>query len=90
MAPRVQTYLDFSPDRATWAYVADALIAHHTPASDINIEEHNKINIFLQSWKTKKSDLPDDLKEVLHVADRYGVRLEGVAFSRDIIRQMQC
>ncbi|KAJ3838213.1 hypothetical protein F5878DRAFT_537942 [Lentinula raphanica] len=25
----LQDYLDFSKDRATWTYVADALIAHH-------------------------------------------------------------
>ncbi|KAE9398230.1 hypothetical protein BT96DRAFT_940358 [Gymnopus androsaceus JB14] len=49
MVTWLQSYLDFSPERATWAYVADALIAHHVPASEANIKDHRKINIFLQS-----------------------------------------
>ncbi|KAJ3845828.1 hypothetical protein EV368DRAFT_20285, partial [Lentinula lateritia] len=84
----LQSYLDFSENRATWAYVADALIAHHIPKSEMNIENRDKINIFLQSWRTDKSKLPTDLQNLLTVAEKYGVRMEGLAFSRDIIRQM--
>ncbi|KAJ3911874.1 hypothetical protein F5877DRAFT_29279, partial [Lentinula edodes] len=50
MVTWLRTYLDMSPDRATWAYVADALIAHHTPKTYENIDDFSKINIFLQSW----------------------------------------
>ncbi|KAJ3873072.1 hypothetical protein F5051DRAFT_338259, partial [Lentinula edodes] len=84
----LQSYLDFSENRATWAYVADALIAHHIPKSEMNIENRDKINIFLQSWRTDKSKLPTDLQNLLTIAEKYGVRMEGLAFSQDIIRQM--
>lgn len=88
MVTWIRSYLDMTPDRATWAYVADALIAHHAPKTDINIEDNDKLNIFLQSWKTKKSELPDDIKDMLKVAKKNGVRIEGIAFSREIIQQM--
>ncbi|KAJ3709506.1 hypothetical protein DFJ43DRAFT_1135264 [Lentinula guzmanii] len=68
--------------------VADALIALHTPESERGIEESIKVNIFLQSWKTKRRDLPKDLQNLLKVSAKYGVRLEGLAFSRDILREM--
>ncbi|KAE9383062.1 hypothetical protein BT96DRAFT_784842, partial [Gymnopus androsaceus JB14] len=50
MVTWLQSYLDFSAERATWAYVADALIAHHVPTSEANIEDCHKIDIFPQSW----------------------------------------
>ncbi|KAJ3857351.1 hypothetical protein EV368DRAFT_30403 [Lentinula lateritia] len=77
-----------SPDRATWAYVADALIAHHTPKTYDNIDEYSKINIFLQSWNTDVRKLPKDLQDMIKVAKKHNLRLDGLAFSRDTIRQM--
>ncbi|KAJ4469749.1 hypothetical protein C8J55DRAFT_386713, partial [Lentinula edodes] len=71
-----------------WAFVADALIAHHIPKSEMIIEDKAKINIFLQSWKTDKTKLPPDLKMLLVTAKNHNVRLDGLAFSRNIIRQM--
>ncbi|KAJ3966699.1 hypothetical protein EV361DRAFT_933969, partial [Lentinula raphanica] len=50
--------------------------------------EHDRVNIFLQSWKTDRTKLPPDIRQMLNIADKYGVRLDGLAFSRDIIRQM--
>ncbi|KAJ3931030.1 MAG: hypothetical protein NXY57DRAFT_896901, partial [Lentinula lateritia] len=84
----LQSYLDMSPDRATWAYVADALIAHHTPKTYDNIDDVSKINIFLQSWNTDTRKLPEDLKEMIKVAKNHNLRPEGLAFSRETIRQM--
>ncbi|KAJ3725102.1 hypothetical protein C8R42DRAFT_540193, partial [Lentinula raphanica] len=84
----LQSYLDLSNDRATWAYIADALIAKHVPRAYENIDEMSKINIFLQSWKTNKKDLPKDLREMITTAKKHGLRLEGLAFSREIQRQM--
>ncbi|KAJ3817209.1 RNase H-domain-containing protein [Lentinula raphanica] len=74
--------------RAEWAYVADALIAKHVPNNEATIDERIKINIFLQSWHTQKKDLPDDLKKMLNIAKKHTLRLEGLAFSRSIIREM--
>ena len=84
----LQSYLNFSKERPTWAAVADALIAFYTPQSESKIPHNLKMNIFLQSWQTCNTKLPDDLKYMLKVANKYKVQLEGRAFSRDIIRQM--
>ncbi|KAJ3837973.1 hypothetical protein F5878DRAFT_507822, partial [Lentinula raphanica] len=84
----LKSYLNFGPDRPIWASVADALFAFHTPESERSVEDLVKINVFLQSWKTKRRDLPKDLQDILKVGSKYGVRLEGLAFSRDILRQM--
>ncbi|KAH7879295.1 uncharacterized protein C8R40DRAFT_1036448, partial [Lentinula edodes] len=88
MVTWLRTYLDMSPERATWTYVADALIAHHTPKTYENIDDFSKINIFLQSWNTDSRKLPKDLQDMITVAKRHGLRLDGLAFSRNIIRQM--
>ncbi|KAJ3911656.1 hypothetical protein F5877DRAFT_55042 [Lentinula edodes] len=84
----LRSYLDLSPDRAIWTYVADALMAHHVPKSYKVIDKHSRINIFLQSWNTEKKSLPKDLQDMINVATRYGLRLEVMAPSREIIRQM--
>ena len=84
----LQSYLDFGEKRATWAAVADAIIAFHTPKNQSKISQEFKINIFLQSWQTCISKLPEDLKYMLKTANKYKVQLEGRALSRDIIRQM--
>ncbi|KAJ3846659.1 hypothetical protein EV368DRAFT_52475 [Lentinula lateritia] len=67
----LQMYLDMSPERATWAYVVDALIAHHVPKTYDNIDELSKINIFLQSWNTDVRKLPSNLKEMIKVAKKH-------------------
>ncbi|KAJ3847836.1 hypothetical protein EV368DRAFT_76512 [Lentinula lateritia] len=84
----LHTYLDMSPERATWTYVADALIAHHTPKTYENIDDFSKINIFLQSWNTDSRKLPKDLQDMITVAKRHGLHLDGLAFSRNISREM--
>lgn len=88
MVTWLQSYLNFTEDRATWTYIADELMARHIPQSDENIDEWSKINIFLQSWNVKKGDLPQDLKDMLGVAKKFGLRMEGLAFSREILRKM--
>ena len=84
----LQSYLNFSDKRPTWATVADALIAFYAPQGQGKIPQKLKINIFLQSWQTCTTKLPDDLRYMLKVANKYKVQLEGRAFSRNIIRQM--
>ncbi|KAJ3766253.1 hypothetical protein FB446DRAFT_654082, partial [Lentinula raphanica] len=84
----LQSYLDLSESRATWTYVADALIAMNIPNKYENTDEHSRINMFLQSWNTQTSKLPIDLKNMIEVAKKYGTRLEGMAFSREILREM--
>ncbi|KAJ3978958.1 hypothetical protein F5890DRAFT_1422050 [Lentinula detonsa] len=88
MVTWLQSYLDISENRATWTYVADALIAQNIPNKYANLEEHSKINIFLQTWKTQTSKLPKDLKNMIEVAKKFGTRLEGLAFPKNITREM--
>ncbi|KAJ3749695.1 hypothetical protein DFH05DRAFT_1457443 [Lentinula detonsa] len=88
MVTWLQSYLDLGENRATWAYVADALIAQNIPNKHNNIEERSRINILLQSWNTKTSKLPKDLKDMIGIAKKYGTRLEGLAFSKEIMKEM--
>ena len=45
----LKLYLNLDENRPTWAYVADAIMAKHTPASEENVDERARINVFLQS-----------------------------------------
>ncbi|KAJ4480837.1 hypothetical protein J3R30DRAFT_3287873, partial [Lentinula aciculospora] len=71
-----------------WTYIADALIAKHISQAFENIDEMSKINVFLQSWTTSKKDLPKDLQNIIAIAQKHSLRLEGLAFSREIQHQM--
>ncbi|PBK83039.1 hypothetical protein ARMGADRAFT_1048523 [Armillaria gallica] len=84
----LRAYLDFSSNHPTWAYVADAIIAHHTPASEENVDLMQWINIFLQSWKTSNMRLPGDLKVLIKTAQKYNVCLDGLALSQSILCEM--
>ncbi|KAJ3982361.1 hypothetical protein F5890DRAFT_1379820, partial [Lentinula detonsa] len=84
----LRSYLNLNENRATWTYVADAILAHHVPSKFANLEERDKINTFLQSWTSNSSKLPKDLRDLISIAKKYGARTEGLAFSRNIIRQM--
>ncbi|KAJ3991728.1 hypothetical protein F5050DRAFT_1580906, partial [Lentinula boryana] len=84
----LQSYLNLNKDRAMWTFVADAILAHHVPSKYTNLEEREKINIFLQSWTANTNKLPKDLRDMISVTKKYGTRLEGLTFSRGIIRQM--
>ncbi|KAJ3832003.1 hypothetical protein F5878DRAFT_548785, partial [Lentinula raphanica] len=84
----LRSYLNLNENRATWTYIADAILAHHVPSKFANLEERDKINTFLQSWTSNSSKLPKDLRDLISIAKKYGARTEGLAFSRNIIRQM--
>ncbi|KAJ3979762.1 hypothetical protein F5890DRAFT_1420828, partial [Lentinula detonsa] len=84
----LQGYLNLNKKRATWTFVADAILTHHVPSKYTNLEDREKINVFLQSWNSNTSKLPKDLRDMISIAKKYGARLEGLTFSREIIRQM--
>ncbi|CDO76537.1 hypothetical protein BN946_scf184769.g1 [Trametes cinnabarina] len=84
----LKSYLALGPNRPWWADVADELFAHFVP-KDCGVKDPAlRINPFLQHWKPKKSALPHELKDLLTVASKYNLRLEGLAFSRSILRNM--
>ncbi|PBK83573.1 hypothetical protein ARMGADRAFT_944786 [Armillaria gallica] len=47
-----------------------------------------QINIFLQSWKTSSTKLPDDLKILIKTVQKYNVCLDGLALSQSILWDM--
>lgn len=88
MVTWIKSYLNFGLNRPTWAYVADVLISQNAHQGDHNVSVELRDNIFLQSWDTTTNRLPDDLGKLVKTARKYDVRLEGLAFSREILREM--
>ncbi|KAG7451419.1 uncharacterized protein BT62DRAFT_1039469 [Guyanagaster necrorhizus] len=65
-------------DQPTWAYFAHDMIPRSPVSTERNISLDIKQNIFLQSFKTKKSSLPRNLQSLLEVANETGLRAEGI------------
>ncbi len=84
----LKSYLDLSPERPTWAFLADDLLASHVSEDCKPRQKHLRVNPFLQQWKPKTKGLPPALDGMMRVARKYGVRLEGLAFARTILRAM--
>ncbi|KAL0059037.1 hypothetical protein AAF712_014250 [Marasmius tenuissimus] len=85
----LRSYLNLADERPIWAKVADVLIAAAIPTNptERNVNPKVKANVFLQSWETKISALPDHLKRMLTTAKDLRLRTEGIAFSKKILRQ---
>lgn len=76
---RLQDYLNLSPTRPRWALVADALLSKAVAAVSKNVEPGARLNYFLQSWGVstrKKAGLPTDLRRMVLVAKKFGVRCD--------------
>ncbi|KAF5343921.1 hypothetical protein D9758_012103 [Tetrapyrgos nigripes] len=87
----LKRYLNFGPDRPLWAKVADSLLAANTPRSEDHIPITIKQNCFLQSWLTSssaRSTQVPELRRMISVGQKYGLRIEGLAFTRSILRAM--
>ncbi|KAL1671128.1 hypothetical protein EV122DRAFT_189558, partial [Schizophyllum commune] len=92
----LKEYLNFGGERPLWAYIVDALLAapDYIPSNTIPREPELRISPFLQSWKNlerevqSKRKMPRFIKALLEAAREHGVRLEGIAFSREILRRM--
>ncbi|KAK0443026.1 uncharacterized protein EV420DRAFT_1233574, partial [Desarmillaria tabescens] len=75
-----------SSEQPTWTLFVHDIIAQTGLSTERNISPEVKQNIFLQSFGTKKSSLPRDLQRMYVIAKETGVRVEGIAFSRELIR----
>ncbi|KAI1784286.1 hypothetical protein LXA43DRAFT_859379, partial [Ganoderma leucocontextum] len=84
----LKEYLNFSTSRPVWAYLVDDLFASIVPKDCKPRHADLRINPFLQEWKPKMLSLPSELKGMCSVAKKYGLRLEGLAFARSILRAM--
>ncbi|KAH9890115.1 hypothetical protein C8Q73DRAFT_619887, partial [Cubamyces lactineus] len=83
----LKSYLNFE-ERPLWALLADDLIARTVASKCVPTAKALRINTFLQHWRPSRNRLPHELKSILKVAKKYGLRLEGRAFSRQILRSM--
>ncbi|KAJ6548853.1 hypothetical protein B0H19DRAFT_855805, partial [Mycena capillaripes] len=72
----LKSYLKHGPDRPLWAFAADENV----------INENLHLSVFLQSWNSKRSKLPKDLNDLMKVALKHDVEIEGLAFRREIQR----
>ncbi|KAK6988349.1 hypothetical protein R3P38DRAFT_2454366, partial [Favolaschia claudopus] len=45
-------------------------------------------NVFLQSWTSARTELPKDLNDLMKVALERDVKMEGLAFSREVMRSL--
>lgn len=84
----LRAYLGAGGSRQLWTLVADDLFAEMVPKDVFPQERELRMNVFAQSWTPKLRELPLELKAMVTVAKKYGLRQEGLAFSRQILRQM--
>ncbi|KAI5821698.1 hypothetical protein K523DRAFT_257917, partial [Schizophyllum commune Tattone D] len=92
----LKEYLNLGGERPLWAYIVDALLAapDYIPSNTIPREPELRISPFLQTWKNlekevqSKRKMPHFIKALLEAAREHSVRLEGIAFSREILRRM--
>jgi hypothetical protein len=87
----VKEYLSFNDSRPMWAAFEDRVFAVRVLSADARIPIEIRRNILLQSWNMSKSTkvkMARDLRAILDYTKKMGVRLEGIAFEREILRQM--
>ncbi|KAF8059889.1 hypothetical protein FPV67DRAFT_1424514, partial [Lyophyllum atratum] len=88
------SYLSFGPDRPLWALVADELFALNVPQTELRVDKRARKNIFLQSWESSRARSTQlswrtrvypDLLRLQGIAEKYGLRPEGMMFTKDIV-----
>lgn len=91
----LKSYLSFGPERPLWALGADEIFAINVPQFEENVDKRVRKNIFLQSWglSKAKSTQPHwqmrvypDLLHLQGIAEKHGLRPEGLAFSQEIVQ----
>jgi len=99
----VQAYLKMGEERPTWAYLADEIFANDVPGELKQLEgnPHARVNQFLQTWQSRKNrkrgldpsdedaqGIPRDLREMIKVARKYGVRLEAINPTKEVREEL--
>ncbi len=84
----LKSYMDMSANRPTWAFLADDLLATFVTKDCQPRDISLRVNPFLQKWKPRARGLPEELCGMMSVAKKYGLRLEGLALSKAIVRSM--
>ncbi|KAL7280190.1 hypothetical protein ACG7TL_006609 [Trametes sanguinea] len=84
----LRSYLRLGGERPPWAAVVDDHMATMVPKS-VSVKDRDlRTSPFMQQWNPKYAAMPIALREMLAVAKKYGVRQEGRAFERAILRRM--
>ncbi|KAH9850519.1 hypothetical protein C2E23DRAFT_869957 [Lenzites betulinus] len=87
----LKSYLDLSPSRPRWAFVADALIARAVTAPSRRTDPRARINAFLQTWSVntaRPAGLPRDLAKMIKTARKYGVEPDSPRPGGDLIKAL--
>jgi ribonuclease HI/exonuclease III len=85
----LRSYLDLRMShRPKWAFAADAIFARNAVSQDSTINLSLRLNPFLQRWTVSARKLPHDLKQMLKVAKKYGVYMDALAPSLDLMRKL--
>ncbi|KAK1215102.1 hypothetical protein PQX77_022298 [Marasmius sp. AFHP31] len=84
----LKEYLEIEANRKLWARIADEIYATHITKKEMNIHKEARINHLQQSWRSKigkGTKLPPELKRMTKTVEKYGVRMEGISFSRNAL-----
>ena len=85
----LREYLELSPARPAWAFVANRLMAKAIESAARAVDPGARVNTFLQTWNVstrKSAGLPFDLRRMIKAAGKYGVRLEALTMLMMSIR----
>jgi len=98
-----QAYLRMGEDRPTWAYVADEILASDVPGETKALTDcpSSRVNQFLQTWHSRVNrrkvsvpdeeeprEIPADLREMVKITRKHGVRLEAIHPSQEVRREL--
>ncbi|KAJ7018414.1 hypothetical protein C8F04DRAFT_977304, partial [Mycena alexandri] len=84
----LKSYLSFGAEQPLWAFAADELFSLKALAGDANVDKLLRYNTYLQTWNvnTRTANVAKDLTIMVEVARDNGLRMEGLAISREIQR----
>lgn len=88
---RLSDYLNMSMERPRWALVADAILAKAVASSAKGTEPKARLNSFLQKWEISTryaAKLPPDLRRMVIVAKKYGVRCDVCVAKKNLKNAM--
>jgi hypothetical protein len=87
----LQTYLTQGPQRASWCYFMDFILAKWLETSYLNVQPGQIINVFLQNIHlpiSSQTPLPDQIKKMIITARKYRLLFTGLSVSQDVKLQM--
>lgn len=80
-------FTDLSPNRPTWCFVEDALIAKAVTKSS-TVDNLAKIHVFLQTWNPSVKNLPPATRRMLAIAKKYKVHFGALKLSNKLKKKL--